>query len=66
MSVPIDFYAPIQMPAGHMVYGAAAANHRAKLVGGWNQVFSTAYQAGFEDGMKAAYQAMMHNAQRRW
>lgn len=57
----IDFYAPIDMPDGRTVYGAAAANHRAKLVGNWNAVFSKAYQAGMEFGMQLAFQEMMKN-----
>lgn len=60
----MNFYAPIQMPAGHWIYGAAAANHRAKLAGGWNLVVATMYKAGLEYGMQAAYQDMMRNAQR--
>lgn len=65
MKQAIDFYAPIEMPDGRTVYGAAAANHRAKLVGNWNQVVAEMYKAGVEYGMQIAYQAMMENASRR-
>jgi len=64
MKTKIDFYAPMQMPAGHMIYGAAAANHRVKLMGGFNHFFETTYRSGYEAGMKATFQAMMRSGQR--
>lgn len=65
MSQKIDFYAPAKMPRGHVVYGAAAANHRAKLVGNWNEVVETMFKAGVAQGMQMAYQAMMQKVQRK-
>lgn len=39
------YYAPIQMTAGHWVYGAAAFNRRVKLAGGPSGLIGYAVQA---------------------
>ena len=49
----IDFYAPYQMPAGHLIYGAAAANRRVADAGGYNKLsydFVHRYAYGIQQG----------------
>lgn len=58
----VDFYEPYEMDDGRIIYGAAAANHRAKLIGDWNIVFEKAYQAGLQNGLQITFQKMMQTS----
>jgi len=50
----IDFYAPYQMPAGHLIYGAAAANRRVADAGGYNKLSYDFVHMGMRMGYNKA------------
>lgn len=54
MSESIDFYAPVYLPDGRVLYGAAAANWRIAQAGGFNVFSAQLVQIGLTMGYQKA------------
>lgn len=50
----IDFYAPVYLPDGRVLYGAAAANWRIAQAGGFNVCSAQLVQMGLTMGYQKA------------
>lgn len=54
MSESLDFYAPVYLPDGRVLYGAAAANWRIAQAGGFNVFSAELVQMGMVMGYQKA------------
>lgn len=59
-SKTMDLYAPLQLPNGRWLYGAAAMNHRLYLAGGANAFAGELVAVG----MRLGYQQAVRNRQK--
>lgn len=61
MSESIDFYAPVYLPDGRVLYGAAAANWRIAQAGGFNVFSAQLVQMGLVMGYQKAVFDFQHH-----
>lgn len=64
MSTSINFYAPYRMPAGHWIFGAAAANRRVAEAGGHNRFAHAMVETGMKLGYRQALADVARNGRR--
>ncbi|WP_425929661.1 hypothetical protein [Pseudomonas sp. NyZ201] len=65
MSDAFDFYAPLSLPDGRVIYGAAAANVRVAQAGGFNVLSAELVNMGIRMGYQKAVSDFRNSQSRR-
>lgn len=65
MNLDFDFYAPVRLPDGRILYGAAAANWRMAQTDGFNNFSITLVNTALKLGYRQAVNDMKQGRQRR-
>ncbi|HEX8595705.1 MAG TPA: hypothetical protein VF682_20885 [Pseudomonas sp.] len=61
----LDFYAPVRLPCGRLIFGAAAANWRVAQAGGFNNFSMEMVSMGMKMGYQKAVNDMRHAGRRK-